>query len=72
VINTDKAGCYGPAIGALKKEGRMPKDVQHRQARYLNNVLEADHGKLKRLIKPTRGFQSLRTAYAIIKGLEVM
>ena len=72
VINTDKAGCYGPAIAALKKEGRLPKDAQHRQVRYLNNVVEADHGKLKRLIRPTLGFQSLRTAHATIKGFEVM
>ncbi len=71
-INTDKAGCYGPAIAALKKEGRLPKDAQHRQVQYLNNRLEADHGKLKRLIKPTLGFQFLKTAYATIKGFEVM
>jgi transposase-like protein len=72
VINTDKASCHGPAIAALKKEGLMARDTQHRQARYLNNRLEADHGKLKRLIKPTLGFQSLRTAHATIKGFEVM
>jgi IS6 family transposase len=47
-------------------------DVEHRQVKYLNNRLEADHGGLKRLIKPTRGFQSTRTAYATIKGFEVM
>ncbi len=40
--------------------------------KYLNNVIEADHGKLKRLIKPALGFQSLKTAYATIKGFEVM
>jgi hypothetical protein len=34
--------------------------------------LEGDHGKLKRLIRPTLGFQSMRTARATIKGLEVM
>ncbi|TNC47743.1 DDE-type integrase/transposase/recombinase [Rubellimicrobium rubrum] len=34
VINTDKAGCYGPAIAALNKEGRLPKDAQHRQVQY--------------------------------------
>ena len=38
----------------------------------LNNRLEGDHGKLKRLIKPTLGFQSMKTAYATIKGFEVM
>jgi transposase, IS6 family len=38
----------------------------------LNNVLEADHGKLKLLIRPVRGFKTLKTAYATIKGFEVM
>lgn len=40
--------------------------------KYLNNIVESDHGKLKRLIKPTLGFQSLKTAYVTIKGFEVM
>ncbi len=31
------------------------------------NVVQADHGKLKRLIKPTLGFKSMKTAYATIK-----
>ena len=35
-------------------------------------VIEADHGKLKQLIRPVRGFKSLKTAYATIKGFEVM
>jgi len=38
----------------------------------LNNVVEADHGKLKLLIRPVRGFKTLKTAYATIKGFEVM
>jgi len=38
----------------------------------LNNVIEADHGKLKRWIKLTLGFQSLKTAHATLKGFEVM
>ena len=37
-----------------------------------NNVVEADHGKLKPLIRPVRGFKTLKTAYATIKGFEVM
>ena len=72
VINTDKNPAYGEAIAELKKEGRLPKDTQHRQVKYLNNRLEGDHGKLKRLIRPTLGFQSMKTAYATIKGFEVM
>ncbi len=34
--------------------------------------IEADHGALKRVICPTRGFQMMRTASATIKGFEVM
>ena len=71
-INTDKNPAYGEAIREMKKEGLLGADCEHRQAKYLNNVIEADHGKLKRLIKPTLGFQSMRTAYATLKGFEVM
>lgn len=72
VINTDKAPTYAIAIRELKGEGKCPADTEHRQVNYLNNVIEAFHGKLKRLIKPTLGFKTLRTAYATIKGFEVM
>ncbi len=71
-INTDKAPAYGDAIRQLKEEGKCPEDLGHRQVKYLNNRVEADHGKLKRLINPVRGFQSMKTAYATIKGFEVM
>ena len=71
-INTDKSPTYGPAIAQLKAEGKCPEDTVHRQVKYLNNNVEADHGKLKRLINPVRGFKSMKTAYATIKGFEVM
>ena len=70
MINTDKAPTYGPAIAALKAEGKCLPDTEHRQIKYLNNVIEVDHGKLKRLVKPTLGFKSRKTAYATIKGFE--
>ena len=56
----------------LKAEGKCPTETRHRQVKYLNNVIEADHGKLKLLIRPVRGFKTLKTAYATIKGFEVM
>ena len=52
VLNTDKAPAYAAAIAELKAEGKCPKDTRHRQVKYLNNVIEADHGKLKLLIRP--------------------
>ncbi|RXX55489.1 IS6 family transposase, partial [Enterobacter cloacae] len=56
----------------LKREGRCPSDVEHRQIKYRNNVIECDHGKLKRKIGATLGFKSMKTAYATIKGIEMM
>ena len=38
----------------------------------MKNVIEADHGKLKQLIRPVRGFKTLKTAHATIKGFAVM
>ncbi len=72
VINTDKAPTYGIAISELKAEGKCLARTVHRQVKYLNNVIEADHGKLKQLIRPVRGFKTLKTAYATIRGFEVM
>ena len=48
-LNTDKAPTYAAAIAELKAEGKCPMDTRHRQVKYLNNVIEADHGKLTRL-----------------------
>ena len=71
-LNTDKDKAYAPAIASLKKEKICLATMKHRQVKYLNNRIESDHGKLKRLINPVRGFQSIKTAYATIKGFEVM
>ncbi|EQA7965591.1 DDE-type integrase/transposase/recombinase, partial [Klebsiella pneumoniae] len=63
-INTDKAPAYGRALALLKREGRCPSDVEHRQIKYRNNVIECDHGKLKREHKKYWGSVS----YAAIAG----
>lgn len=71
-INTDKAPTYAAAIAQLKDEGICPPELEHRQVKYLNNIIEADHGKLKRLIKSTSGFKSMKAAYATLTGFELM
>ncbi len=71
-ITTDKLASYPKAIGRLQNEGLLPKEVVHRTSKYLNDIIEADHGALKRVIRPTRGFQRMKTASAAIKGFEVM
>jgi IS6 family transposase len=60
------------ALAELKKEGKCPAETLHRQIEYSNNTIEADHGKLKPLIRPVGGFKTLKTAYTTINGFEVM
>jgi transposase, IS6 family len=71
-ITTDKLASYPKAIRRLQSEGLLLKHVEHRTSKYLNNIIEADHGALKRVIRPTRGFQRIKTARPILKGFEVM
>lgn len=72
LINIDKAPTYGLALALLKREGKRPPHVEHRQIKYRNSVIECDHGKLKRIINATLGFKSMKSAYATIRGIEVM
>ncbi len=46
-ITTEQLGSYPKAIDRLKREGRLYSDTMHRTSKYLNNILEADHGALK-------------------------
>jgi transposase-like protein len=71
-ITTDKPASYPKEIQRLQNEGLLSKYVEHRTSKYLNNIIEADHGALKRVIRPTRGFQQMKTASATLTGFEIM
>ena len=51
-ITTDKHAPYIKAIEELKKEGVLDQNVNHRQIKYLNNILEQDHRRIKRRTRP--------------------
>ena len=72
VINTDKAPALAKAISELKAEGICPQTVEHRQVKYLNNVIEGDHGRLKRILGPKGAFKNRISAYRTLKGMEAM
>lgn len=40
--------------------------------KYLNNRIEQDHRRIKRLVKPGLGFGSFNTARRTLKGYEAM
>ena len=46
-ITTDKLGSYPKAIHRLQRERKLSGDTKHRTLKYLNNVIEADHGGIK-------------------------
>jgi transposase-like protein len=71
-ITTEKLASYPKAILRLQNEGLLSKNVVHRTSKYLNNIIEADHGALKRVIRRTRGFQTMKTAAAPLTGFEIM
>jgi IS6 family transposase len=61
IINTDKNPAYGEARRLLKRDDPDVESIEHRQAKYLNNRIEADHGPIKRLCRATLGFKSMKT-----------
>ena len=72
VINVDKNEAYPKAIAELKAAGILPEQVELRQVKYLNNLVEQDHRCIKRLVKPGMGFFSFETAERTLQGYEVM
>ena len=45
---------------------------RRRQVNYFNNIVEQDHRRIKRLIRPGLGFGSLSTARRTLAGYEAM
>ncbi|MCI0768346.1 IS6 family transposase [Bacillus sp. TL12] len=72
VITVDKNPAYPVAIQELKEEKRMPKGIQLRQVKYLNNIVEQDHRFIKKRVRSMLGFKSYETATSILSGVETM
>jgi len=72
VINVDKNAAYPSAVDDLKEEGLLPEETELRPVKYLNNRVEQDHRRIKRLVKPGLGFSSFNTARRTLKGYEAM
>ncbi|SCZ00645.1 DDE domain-containing protein [Microvirga guangxiensis] len=71
-ITADKLASYPKAILRPQNEGHLGHHVKHRTSKYLNDITDADHVALKRVIRPTHGFQTMKPAAATLKGFEIM
>jgi putative transposase len=69
-ITIDKSGANAAAIEALKEE--TGQEIKIRQIKYLNNLVEQDHRRVKRIVRPMLGFKSFRSARTTLQGIELM
>ena len=71
VITLDGYAASHRAIRELKSTGRMCRRVRVRSCKYLNNVVEQDHRRLKQRIGPMLGFKRFDMAAITISGIEL-
>src|SRR5665647_2579010 len=69
-VTMDKSGANKAAIDGIN-EGRDIQ-IEVRQIKYLNNIVEQDHRSVKRITQPMLGFKSFSAARAILAGIELM
>ena len=69
-ITIDGSDANAAAIEDYNEE--HDAEVQIRQVKYLNNVLEQDHRAIRRQVRPMLGFKSLWSAAATLAGIELM
>ena len=69
-ITIDKSGANTAAIESVK--AAVCVDILMRQCKYLNNIVEQDHRRMKRLVRPGLGFGSLPTVRRTLAGYEGM
>jgi IS6 family transposase len=71
-ITVDKNPAYPCAIEQLKEDGELWRFSRLRQCKFLNNIVEQDHRRVKRLVRPGLGFDSFHTARRTLAGYQVM
>jgi transposase-like protein len=71
VITLDGYGASHRAVAELKAAGTLPRRVRIRSCKYLNNIIEQDHRRIKQRIRPMLGFKQFETAAATIRGIPV-
>lgn len=49
----------------------IPMQIEVRQIKYLNNIIEQDHRFIKKVTKPMKGFKAFHSADATLKGIEL-
>jgi putative transposase len=69
-ITIDKSGANTAAIEHYNADHGV--NIELRQAKYLNNIVEQDHRAIKRMTRPMLGFKSFWSAAITLAGIEIM
>jgi transposase-like protein len=59
------------AVAELKKSGMLRPQAKVWTSKYLNNIVEQDHRRVKQRVYPMLGFKNFRNAAVTISGVEL-
>jgi transposase-like protein len=71
-ITLDGYAASHEAVGELQKEGILPAELTVRTSKYLNNLIEQDHRRVKQRVRPMLGFKCFAHAAVTISGIELI
>ncbi|MCH2231140.1 MAG: IS6 family transposase [Crocinitomicaceae bacterium] len=72
LVNIDKSGSNKTALWAVNKRSLSFNKIKIRQVKYLNNIVEQDHRRVKRRIVNYTGFKEFESAQRTLAGIEVV
>ena len=70
-VTLDAYAASHRAVADLKDDGELPKRVVVRSSKYLNNLIEQDHRRIKQRLRPMLGLKSFETAARVMGGIEL-
>jgi len=70
LVNIDQSGANQASLNQFNRDHN--KRIKIRQCKYLNNIIEQDHRRIKRLTRPMLGFKNFYAAQRTLAGIEVM
>lgn len=71
-VTLDAYAASHRAVADLKRDGELPKRVVVRSSKYLNNLIEKDHRRIKQRLRPMLGLKSSQTADIVVSGIELV
>jgi transposase, IS6 family len=71
-IMVDKNAAYPKAAAEMKADDELWRRSRLRQCKFLNNIVEQDHRRIRRVVRPGLGFGGFWTARRTLAGFEAM